>query len=126
MTTSVQVRGGFWEVNGVSTLLLHDGPDASGQSIRLPGIWLRLEQQLRQLLRTLTGASAGPNATFSYSWVEANPELGGLRNIVQNTLINRATTAADITFLNTYLLGFGGLKPAVNVPNLDGNPLGTR
>jgi len=126
MTTSVTVRGGFWETNGVSTLTLHDGPDASGQSIRAPALWIRLEQQLRQIMRALNGVAPGALASFSYPWVEANVELGGARNVVSNTLINRVTTAADVTFLSTFLLGFGGLKSAVNVPNGDGNPLGTR
>jgi len=126
MTTSCTVKGGFWEANGVSTLTFHDGPDASGQSVRQPGLWLRLEQQLPQMLLVLVGSAPGGSISFSYPWVEANVEMGGLRNIVQNSLVNRNSSAADVTWLNTYLLGFGGLKPAVNVPNLDGNPLGTR
>jgi hypothetical protein len=52
--------------------------------------------------------------------------MSGSRVIETVTNINRATTAADVTELTNNLYTYGGLDSAVNVPNLDGNPLGTR
>ena len=58
----------------------------------------------------LNGVAPGANATSTYSEVQAvqdlsNFALGGKRNIVTRTLINRNTTAADQTLLNSLFDG---------------------
>jgi hypothetical protein len=58
----------------------------------------------------LNGASAGGTATRTRTRVEAIPDvgafvLGGKRNIVTETIINRVTTTADKDALNTLYNG---------------------
>lgn len=57
-------------------------------------------QELRALGKTLNGAAAGSTATAAVRKVEAVQSqaslgLGGKRNVVSRTIINRATTATD-------------------------------
>lgn len=82
---------------------------------------------LRQVMRALDGVAAGANATKNYTRVDANQEMGGKRTIETQVLINRATTAADVTDINADILSLAS-KTYNNSPpaNLDGNPLGTR
>lgn len=63
-------------------------------------------RELSALAIALNGAGAGATATATRNEVEAvqdlsNFALGGKRNIVQKTIINRATTAADEALLDT-------------------------
>jgi len=58
------------------------------------------------VLIALAGASPGANASYSYPLIDAvqavnNYELGGKRTISQKSLINRATTAADVSYVGT-------------------------
>jgi hypothetical protein len=80
----------------------------------------------RAVLLALLGVAPGANATDTYKRVIAAEELSGVRAIETVTNINRATTAADVNDLTLDVMTYGGLDSAVNVPNLDQNPLGTR
>jgi hypothetical protein len=80
----------------------------------------------RALMIALNGVAPGANATDTWKRVQAAEELGGVRLIETATNINRVTTAADRDDITADILTYGGLDSAVNVPNLDGNPLGTR
>ena len=61
----------------------------------------------RQLVNILLGAAAGSTATATNKRVaHSTSELGGLRTIETETLVNRATTAADDTDLTTNLLTY--------------------
>jgi hypothetical protein len=80
---------------------------------------------MRGLAKALNGAAVGAVANVSQKGVEPNVEMGGVRNIITETFINRATTAADQADFAT-IYAYGDLDPAVFVPNLDQNPLGTR
>lgn len=67
----------------------------------------------RALLDALIGAAAGGTATASRVRVEAvagGENLGGMRNVETVSLINRATTAADVTDLENFLVD-GTVKP---------------
>lgn len=83
--------------------------------------------EARALLNTLIGAAAGANAILTYSEIEANVELGGVRKVVNTPVINRATTAADVSDLKNEI---GALSANTYTPNPvfngDRNPLGTR
>jgi len=83
---------------------------------------------LRHTVRTLNGAAAGAASTKTYSQIEANVEQGGKRTVETVNLINRVTTAADITEINDHLLALTSKTTfgASPVANKDGNPLGTR
>ena len=120
------VLGGFWEqygntltqVNGDSPLRRRAARDLNHLSV----------YDLRERMRALNGVAPGGTASKTFPRVLAAVELGGVRAIEQLSLINRATTAADVTEINadintfSTLTTFGASPPA----NLDGNPLGTR
>jgi hypothetical protein len=75
---------------------------------------------LRRLLQTLTGAAPGATATQTkkqVKWDQGSP--GGVIPIETVTLINRATTAADVTALNS--LFFRLPFPATYPADLSGN-----
>lgn len=67
----------------------------------------------RALVSTLLGAVAGSTATSQLKRVaHSQTELGGLRTIETETLVNRATTAADDTELTTQLLTYNSRNNA--------------
>jgi hypothetical protein len=72
-------------------------------------------QTALKLLIATIGAAAGGTATATYSRVapsvlSSDPSMyGGLRSIETKTLINRATTAADVTALKAIFSGTGNL-----------------
>lgn len=120
------VKGGLFEQYG-NTLAQVQGTGskrrAVAQALATKGLL-----DLRARMSALDGVIAGSPATKTYTRVEANVELGGVRAIETQTLINRNTTAGDVTVIegdiNTFRTKttFGANPPA----NLDGNPLGTR
>ena len=121
------VKGGFWPTNGVNTLTSISGRAAG---------WRRLRQLLgdkslmptRALALALDGVAPGATAAKTLSRIQASSELGGKRTIETETLINRATLAADVTDLNNnlYTLTTKTSFGASPVANKDRNPLGTR
>lgn len=121
------VSGGFWPTNGVNQLVSMSGED-EGRGIVAQQLGTRSLLGLRAIMTALMGAAPGANATKTYTRVAANVELGGARPIETVTLVNRATTAADVSeivadFLTlTTRTSFGNAP----VPNLDRNPLGFR
>lgn len=82
----------------------------------------------RTILNALIGAAVGGTATYNYSEIEPNVEMGGRRNIISTALVNRVTTANDASDLKSEITNlsanttFGASPP----PNGDHNPLGTR
>jgi hypothetical protein len=125
---TANVKGGlFGDSAGLLTL-----PSISGKSFNRTFAAKLLQTKsmlaLRQTLSVLDGAVAGSNVTKTFPQVEANSELGGKRNITTQTLINRNSTANDVTETRADLLTLTtrtsfGANP---VANKDGNPLGTR
>lgn len=83
--------------------------------------------EARTIMNTLMGAAVGATATLNYAEIEANVEMGGRRVIVSTPIINRITTAAD---LSDFKGEIGALSANTFVPNPvfngDRNPLGTR
>lgn len=68
----------------------------------------------RELITTLLGAAAGETASLAEKRVAAvagGENLGGVRTIETNTIINRATTAADVTAMNDYLSNINDRAP---------------
>lgn len=120
------VKGGFWEFNGVFSL---DTAHTTSPMRRRISLYLGRKQQLalRETMRALNGVAPGGLANKTYSRVIASEELGGVRPIETEVLINRVTTTADRNDITADLLtlatkGYNPFPP----PNLDGNPLGTR
>jgi len=124
---SATVKGGFFETNGVGTLASISGEDGQRRWIR-DQLAAKGLMGLRAIMDALTGAAPGVTATKNYTVVGAREELGGVRPVDTQVLVNRATTAADVTEIKSELLSyatkntFGANPPA----NLDRNPLGTR
>lgn len=129
MTTgaTATVKGGFWPVNGVTSVA----------SISGKGPWRRRVAQAfdtyglmdqRALAVALDGVVAGSNATKTLGRIENNVELGGKRVVETNTLVNRNTTAGDVTEENAdfFTLTSRTTKGSSPPANKDGNPLGTR
>jgi len=118
------VKGGFWPENGVNTLNTIETTSADknrvAKALRGKG-----QRALRAIMAALNGVAPGANAAATVTRVTASDELGGARPIETQTLINRATTAADVADIADDILTaheWSNTPPA----NLDGNPLGTR
>jgi hypothetical protein len=127
MPATATVKGGFWPTNGVQSLVSIDGRNAARREVAR-NLSDRQLMAIREVMETLNGVVPGSAALKVLGRVENNVELGGKRTIEVNTLVNRATTAADVTQILGDVLSystkttFGALPPA----NKDGNPLGTR
>jgi hypothetical protein len=77
----------------------------------------------RAILNVLIGATAGSTATLSRSRVTATAggeNLGGVQVIESASIINRATTAADVTAMKDYLSNVNDRIPTYAV-DLSGN-----
>jgi hypothetical protein len=75
---------------------------------------------LRRLMTTLLGAGVGATATENkkqIKWEQGSP--GGLIPIETVPLVNRATTAADVTAINGLL--FRSVSPVTYVADASGN-----
>lgn len=123
---TVNVKGGLFGQYG-ATNNLSDGR-SSGRFMVSKFVSSKGQLASREIMRTLLGAAAGATATKQLKRVEPNVELGGKRTIETETLVNRVTTAGDVTqmladFLSLSARTTYGSSP---VANKDGNPLGTR
>jgi hypothetical protein len=124
---SASVAGGLFEANSVSTITNVTTRGflrrRAAQSLDAKGTL-----ELRARMTALDGVVPGSTALKNYTRVDSSSELGGVRGIETQVLINRATTNADVTEIEATVNSlsskttFGASPPA----NLDGNPLGTR
>jgi hypothetical protein len=127
-TATANVKGGlFGDSAGLSQLVSISGKDGR-RSSAAKNLAQKSMLALRKIMITTAGVAPGAVATQTFPQVEANVELGGKRAITQTVLINRATTAADVSEYKNDVLAWStrttfGSNP---VPNKDGNPLGTR
>jgi hypothetical protein len=121
------VLGGFFPVNGVNSLSSMSGEDGQRR-----GIAQFFSDQgllaVREVAFALVGAAPGATATKTRTRVAPSTELGGLRAIETVNLVNRVTTAADVTEIKNDFLRFSTRTTFGATPpsNLDQNPLGTR
>jgi hypothetical protein len=82
------------------------------------------EFALRSVLDSLLGQAPGVLASYWTAEIQASPELGGVRPVVQTYVVNRNTTAQDVTDIRNVLTMANNSGPQAT--NLDRNPLGTR
>lgn len=124
-TVTVTVKGGFWEQYGSTfTLLAGKGPLRRMAAMALSR---KSTMPIRHNLRILDGAVAGSTSTKNLARVANSTELGGVRTIETEALVNRATTAADVTETKADLLSLSTRTyNGSPVANGDKNPLGTR
>lgn len=124
---SATVLGGFWAQNNVPTLT-----DISAWGSGRKEVAFRLSRRSQEVIAAkalaLDGVAAGANVSVNHVQIQPAVELSGARTVETVSLINRATTAADVTEINTDLLSYRSRTSFGNSPpaNLDGNPLGTR
>jgi hypothetical protein len=120
------VKGGLFPENGVTTwtqITPYGGTrmDAAG-SLSSQAMYA-----LREVIETLTGVAPGAAALKQLSRIVAADDLSGARAIENVSLVGRVTTAADITEIHNTILSYVSRHhDPTPVPNLDGNPLGTR
>lgn len=125
MRSSAAVKGGL-HANYGSTL------DTIGPKI-IDSYTRRMAQELsnkgqfalRSIMDTVLGAVPGNLASYWTAEIEASPEMGGKRNIVQTYVVNRNTTPQDVADIREALTMAYNSSPNSS-PNLDRNPLGTR
>lgn len=83
--------------------------------------------EMRGLIDTLVGVAPGATAAVHYYEIEPNVDMGGRRNIIDSLIINRATTAQDVTDIKETITSLSTDTFTPNpVYNGDRNPLGTR
>lgn len=127
MTAIATVKGGFWPENSIASLTQISGT-GSGRRNVAKTLAHRGQLVLRELMDTLNGVAPGAAALKALTRITNSTELGGKRTIETVNLINRVTTAADVTrilndiYLYSTKTTFGASPPV----NKDGNPLGTR
>jgi hypothetical protein len=127
MPATATVKGGFWPQNGVNSLVSIDGRNSARKAVAM-NLGDRGQLQLRELIRALLGVAPGGTATKALTRIVAAVELGGKRLIESVNLINRVSTAGDVTAITADYLSYTtkttfGATPPVNKDN---NPLGTR
>lgn len=123
------VKGGFWDTYtpGVYNFSSGDNPLKRRIAKLLDRESLK---GLREIALTLDGVAPGQTALETHKRVSAGDigttpysNLNGLRTIETVTDVNRITTAADVTEINTDLLAYP-LEPTTYVTNLNKNPRG--
>lgn len=122
-----QVKGGFWAQYGVTMTSITTNGRGAARRLIAQALGKKGNLALRETMETLNGAAPGAVAAKTYSRIQASEELGGKRVVETETLINRATTATDKNDINADVLSLTSrTHDPTPVPNLDGNPLGTR
>jgi hypothetical protein len=127
-TATANVKGGlFGDAAGLLQLTSVSGKNGR-RSDAAKQLGTKTNYALRRIMYVTAGAVPGVVASYVFPQIEANVELGGKRAITQTSLINRVTTAADVTEYQRDVLTWSARTTfgASPVPNKDGNPLGTR
>lgn len=87
----------------------------------------RRNMEFRAIVDSLVASGVGGTAAATYGEIEPNVEMGGRRTILSTSIINRATTASDISDVRETLTSLSSDTHVPSPPaNLDRNPLGTR
>jgi len=83
--------------------------------------------EFRAITDSLVASGVGGTAALTYAEIEPKEDMSGRRNVVNTTIINRATTANDISDVRETLTSHSSDTYTPNpVYNGDRNPLGTR
>lgn len=95
---------GFWHTYGGGHSLIVDRDNHEKKISKLLRRSGRGMRELRELMTTLNGSAAGGTASASYTRAAPGTpfahELGGKRTIETVTVINRATDAADVQYVD--------------------------
>lgn len=84
-------------------------------------------RSLRAVMRTLNGTAAGSTATATYARISApagltdSEDFGGARVVDTITDINRATTAADVTYIDGLITRLASANPSTYATDASGN-----
>jgi len=123
-SATATVKGGLWAKFGTTMV----GMNSLGAGKRAVARTLGFHQnrRFRELIDALNGIAPGGGALQRAYRIQASTELGGVRPVEFQDLINRITTAADVTEVATVLNFTGLTSDPTPVPNLDGSPLGSK
>lgn len=115
----------FWTENGGSYSLLVNKMPSRARIQRVIGT--EGARRFRELFDTLIGANTGGTALATYRRIagETSAQIGGgVRTIDTVTVINRASTAADVTALKEFTVNVAR-RPTTYPRDLSGNGGGT-
>lgn len=122
---AISVKGGFFAQYSSVYTFLSGKPTALKDAAR--ALAKRSGMATRELMETLNGAAAGSTAAKTLKRITASSELGGVRAVESEEIVNRATVAGDVTNINADVLSLSTRTyDSTPVANGDGNPLGTR
>lgn len=121
---TAQIKGGFWEVNSVPSLVSISGKNSNRRFVSY-ALSRKSTYGLREIVRTLDGAAAGSAASKTLARIQNNAELGGRRTIETETLISRNTTAQDVTDTKADLFSLSARTTASFKLDGNKNPLGS-
>lgn len=118
------IKGGLFETNGFTAYTQIQG---RGPARRRIAQYFGDKGLLapRAAVVALDGAAAGGTASKTYPQIEPNSEQGGKRTVLQISLINRITTAGDITEFNRDFFSLTSKTTKTAPVNKNGNPLGS-
>jgi hypothetical protein len=119
---TADVKGGFFAQ--YSATLSQTGSRGAAARLAALALGRKGAQALRELMKELNGAAAGQPAVSGQYRIEANTELGGVRDVEFETFINRNTAAADETLIDQDVLALSSqTHDPTPVENGNGNPL---
>lgn len=116
---SATVKGGLFD--GMTLATAHTTSYLKRRVAQLLG--KKQTYALREIAETLNGVAPGQTASKSLTRVAADEDLGGVRAIESETLVNRATTTDDRDAINRNLFSLSSRTyDPTPVANGDGNP----
>lgn len=123
MSAVASVKGGFWPENSVNTLSQVSGV-GSARRRAAQALATKGTMALRELMETLNGTAAGSAALKQLSRVAHSEELGGVRTIETESLVDRVSAADDESAIDADILSLSTRTyDPTPVTNGNGNPL---
>lgn len=121
------IKGGFWaQYTGVLTSIDLATTNAKDHRRIAQELSHKKNLEARGILDALIGVAPGATALVNYPEIQANPDMGGIRPVTLVPIINRATTAADVTDMKETITTLSSDTTMASPFNGDRNPLGTR
>lgn len=121
------VKGGYWS-QFQSVLTSIDVATTNAKDHRRIAQELSHKKNLeaRAIIDALLGVAPGATALANYSEIQPAVDMGGIRVVAPSVIINRATTAADVTDMKETITSLSSDTTMASPFNGDRNPLGTR
>lgn len=121
------VKGGYWaQYSGVLTSVDVATTNAKDHRRIAQELSHKKNLEIRGLIDALVGVAPGATALVNYYEIQPAVDMGGIRAIAPSVIINRATTAADVTDIKETITTLSSDTTMPSPFNGDRNPLGTR